>query len=81
MKNWKLIPSKTYPHMAKIETPNGLSTLFDKADAQLMIAAPDLLEALENLLRQTANSDITHPAWRKARTDAATALAKATGTT
>lgn len=49
-KNWKLIPSEIYPHMAKIKTPNGLSTLFDKEDARLMCAAPELLSILQNIL-------------------------------
>jgi hypothetical protein len=47
--------------------------------AQLFAAAPELLEALTGLLRQTANPDPLHPAWREARAKAANAIAKAGG--
>jgi len=48
---------------------------FSKADAQLIAAAPDLLEALKDLKRQYAEHPDAFWDWSKARA----AIAKATG--
>jgi hypothetical protein len=52
---------------------------FGLHNPEVFAAAPELLEALTCLLRQTANPDPLHPAWRESRAKAANAIAKATG--
>ena len=48
-----------------------------EANARLIASAPELLAALDALLRQTSNPDPIHPSWRKARADAEAAIFRA----
>lgn len=58
---------------------NGEDTPETLANAALIAAAPDLLKALESLLRQTADPDPIHPAWAESRRRATEAIAQAMG--
>ena len=54
-----------------------IATVYADADATLIAAAPDLLDALVSLLRQTADPDPIHPTWSESRRRAVEAIAKA----
>lgn len=71
-----LAPKSVY---AVANDPGGdFGVIEDLEDARLIAAAPDLLEALENLL-ETSTGQGTHEQWLEAMDQARAAIAKAKG--